>query len=486
MSNPYITESPNGSNNDIPNENNNNQKSKESDLAKQDSLGDRNKSSQKNGNGFILGLILGIILTIIGTKFYIESKSETTPVATPPVEQKKSSTQAITVTEVTLTPINTSLQATGTVAAFELIPVMSQANNLQITQVLADEGDFVTAGQVLAKLDDSVLRAELVQAQASVAQAEARVAELQAGSRPEELQRAKENINFAEAEVRQAQSDLDLAKKKLDRNRMLAAEGAIARDRLDELINQQQLKTYALNKAKARVREAKQQLIELQKGTRYEVITQAQASLSEARARVKLVMARLKDTQVIAPASGKIAERNARVGDVTSSFNSQNMFTIIEDGRLELQAKIPETQLNQVDVAQSVKITSDTNSKLVLTGKVREIDPTIDQESRQATVNVDLPPSVSLKPGMFLKAEIIASTRNTLTIPMNAVLPKTDGEGTVYVVQPDNTVKSQLITMGELLPNEKVEIKTGLNQGDIVAVKGAAYLKDGDKVTVNN
>ena len=439
-------------------------------------------TQKSQGNGFLWGIIIGIIVTSLGIKFFGASQAKNTPVAAPQIEQTKISSQSVTVTEVSTTIVNDSLEATGTVAAYELIRVMSQATGLQIKKILADEGDIVKQGQVLAQLDDSILRAELAQAKASVAQAEARLAELQAGTRPEELQRARENVTFAEADVLQAESDLGLAQTRATRNRNLEAEGAIERDRLDELLNEEILKKSTLQKAQARLREAQQQLAELEKGPRQEVITQAQASLAEAKARVNLVMAQLKDTQVIAPVSGKIAERNARVGDINSS--SQTLFTIIENGRLELQVKVPETQLRQITPGQTVKITSDAIPNLVSSGKVREIQPIIDADSRQGTVNVDLPVSDKLKPGMFLQASIIASSRESLAVPMNAVLPQSDGEAIVYLVLPDNTVKSQSVKMGEILPNEQVEIISGLNRGDRLVVKGAAYLKDGDQISI--
>lgn len=442
----------------------------------------QNKLSQKKGNGFFWGIAVGIILTTIGLKFFGASQPKQTSVVQPVMEQKKTASQTITVTEVSLTQIQNSLEATGTVAAYESIPVMAQPTGLQITQVLADEGDFVDKGQVLVRLDNTVLKAELAQAQASVVQQEARLAELKAGARSEELQRAKENVAFAEADVRQSQSDLELARKKVERNRNLAVEGAIASDRLDEILNEEQLKESTLNKAKARLREAKQQLIELQKGTRPEVITQAEASLAEAKARVKIIMAKLKDTEIVAPVSGKIATREARVGDVTSS--TKELFRIIENGRLELKVGVPETQLQQIRPGQLVKLTSQVDPNFNLTAKVREIEPTVDQESRQATVNIDLPSNSKLKPGMFLQAEIINSVRNALTIPVkDAFQPESDNQGFVYIVQSDNIVKKQPVTIGEILNDQEVEVKKGLKKGDRIAVKGSAYLKDGDKVS---
>ena len=151
---------------------------------------------------------------------------------------------------------------------------------------------------------------------------------------------------------------------------------------------------------------------------------------------------------------------------------------------MELQVKIPETQLAAIRPGQVVEISSDADSRLKLRGQVREIDPTVDPESRQAMVKVELPQNSALKPGMFLRAGIVTSASTSLTVPMAAILPQADGSAIAYTVKPDGTVKAQAVEMGEILPNQQVEIKHGLQAGERVAVKGAAYLKDGDRVSV--
>jgi HlyD family secretion protein len=204
--------------------------------------------------------------------------------------------------------------------------------------------------------------------------------------------------------------------------------------------------------------------------------------LAAAKAQYQLVTVQLNDARVVAPVSGKIAQRHARVGDITSA--TQKLFTIIQNGRLELLLKVPETQLSLIRVGQAVKITSQQNRQLNLTGKVREIEPLVDEQSRQATVKVDLPVQKALKPGMFLQVEIVTSQSSGLTVPMGAVLPQTDGSAIAFVVQANNTVKAEPIQLGEILPNQQVEITRGLQSGDRVVVKGAAYLKDGNTITV--
>jgi multidrug efflux pump subunit AcrA (membrane-fusion protein) len=387
---------------------------------------------------------------------------------------------AVTTAKVQLTPVNQTLKATGTVTAVEMIPILSQSTGLQIEQILVDEGDYVQVGQLLARLDDSIPQAQKAQEIASIAESQAKLAELNAGSRREEIQRAKETVNRIQAEIQQAQSDWDLAKKRVERNQTLQIEGAIAQDRLDEVLNEERSKKALLQQAQARIREAQAQLAQLEAGPRLEVKAQAIAQLAAAKSRLQLVEAQLKNTRVISPVRGKIVKRNAKLGDITSSQTP--LFEIIEDNRLELQLKVPENQLKTLRIGQSVTIYSDSDNRIQLEGEIREIYPTVDANSRQALIKVSLPGDTSLKPGMFLEGAIITKTATSKTIPMEAVLPQADGTSLVYVLQADNTVRSQRVKIGEIMADRRVEILEGLNPGDQVIVKGGAYLKDGDAV----
>lgn len=439
---------------------------------------------KSSGNkNLLVGIGIGIALTLVGTQL-LASKQVDPPAEANEVASAQTPAKSVTITKVETDTVARTLEANGSVAAFELIPVLSQADGLQIKQVLVDEGEFVEAGQLVALLDDAVLQAQLMQAKADMAQAEARLAQLRAGSRREEIAQAKESVLSAQAAVREAQSYLDLAQKRVERNSSLEAQGAIARDRLDEVLNEQRTKQSQLQAAQARLREAQQRLAQLETGERPEVITQAEAELSRAKGQVQLVEARLQDTRVVTPVSGKIAQRTAKVGAITSS--SQTLFTIIENGRLELLLKVPETDLAKINSGQTVEIYSQVNRDLRLTGKVREIDPVVEEASRQATVKVDLPANSTLKPGMFLKSQITTSSVAGLTVPAKAVLPQSDGSALVYKLTGEDTVTAQSVEMGNLLPQGKVEIKAGLSPGDRIVVKGAAYLRDGDRISVSN
>ncbi len=218
-------------------------------------------------------------------------------------------------------------------------------------------------------------------------------------------------------------------------------------------------------------------------GSRPQTIAQAQAELVQAKGRLEGIEAQLTDTTVVAPTSGIIASRDAKVGQITSA--SQMLFSIIENGRLELRLQIPETLIGKIKPGQPVQISSNANRDLDLTGKVREIDPLIDDSSRQATVEVDLPSGTNLKPGMFLQSAISTNTSKGQAVPIEALLPQSGNNAIAFVLQDNNTVKAQTVKMGEILSGEKVEVIEGLQSGARIVIKGAAYLQDGDRVAVS-
>ncbi len=484
---------------------------------------EQDKASQNwlsGGRGMLIGIGIGIVLAVGGTRF-LGSQPTAAPAKapSPTTSPAPASAQSVTVATVESSQVNRTLKvAEGSVAAFEMIPVSSQATGLQIKEVLVDQNALVQAGQVMARLDDSVLQAQLSQAKASVAQAEARLAELRRGTRLEEVAQAQARLDQAQARLKQAQASipreidqaqaqvssaiarLNLAENRYRSYESLVEQGAVTRDRFNEASSEYSSAQANLSEAQQRlqqarntnnpeidqlaasVREAEQQLQQLRAGSTQEVITQAEAQLAQAKGQQQAITAQLGNTKIVAPASGKVAKRNGRVGDVASA--SEPLFEIIEKGRLELQLEVLALQLPQIRPGQSVKITSDKDSKLNLQGKVREIDPLVDKESREAIVKVDLPASDSLKPGMFLQGVITTSSATGLTVPAKAVLPQPDNSAIVYKLQADGTVKAQPVQQGEIMSGDRVEIKSGLSRGDRVVVKGAAFLKDGDKVEV--
>ena len=399
--------------------------------------------------GLLVGLVLGLGFAFGATR--IASRGPTADVSVP--EQVQVAGVSVTAAMAETAPIRQTIEATGTVEAVDLLSVAPRANGLQILDVLVREGDRVEAGQVLAVLDDSVLQAQIDQARAQVSAARAQVTQ-------------------AEAQVAQDRAAQNEAQERLDRYESLFAQGAISAEELTSRRTAVTTETQTVGAAIA-------------------AVESAEASVRSAQAEVDRLSTQLDQTQVLAPASGVIAEKTATVGDTASAGNS--MFEIIRGDQLELAVKVPQTQLAQINPGMSVQITSGSDPNLQLQGQVRSIDPTVNPQTRQATVKIGLPGSDRLRPGMFLQAAIVTGSRQGVVVPADAVLPQS-GSGTgggfiVYVVDADGVARSQSVDVGSRIPATerepaKIEIQNGLIANTSVVVEGASYLQDGERVEV--
>ncbi|MEB3232866.1 MAG: efflux RND transporter periplasmic adaptor subunit [Leptolyngbyaceae bacterium] len=406
--------------------------------------------------GLWLGLAVGLGLGVgIIPRF---TSPPVAPDSSPPeavsVTTAASVGQAVTVAVVEQRQIPRTLAATGTVVAADLLPILAKAPGLQIQRVWVDEGDRVLPGQTLATLDQSVLDAQIIGAEA-------------------DLQAGKAQVTQRQAALAQAKARLAEAEANLERYRNLTDQGAVSQQEFDTRAT-----TAATAVEEVRVAEAN--------------ISSALADVRSQEARIQQLRTQLGQTVVTAPAGGVVAERFARVGDVTSG--SEALFTIIRDRLLELDLNIAETQLPGVQIGDFVAISSDADPNLRLQGRVKEIAPLIDPQTREAIVTIALPAAERLRPGMFLKADLTTAVTEGLTIPAAAVLPQADGRGIVYRLGPDNQAQAQTVELGELIDPDgaaqsdadiaAIEIRQGLQVGDRIVVKGVSYLKDGDRVNV--
>lgn len=387
----------------------------------------------------LIGTGLGIAIALGGIRL---TSRPSQPKPTPP-PQTQAASMSVTVAPVESTRIARKLSVTGTVAADELIAVLPQTTGLQIEQILVDEGDDVKAGQVMAVLDSSVLQQQINQVKADVESKQAVVRQRLAA-------------------LAQSQASQKEAERTLERYQQLANAGAIGRQELDTRATTAATATEAVRVAEAN-------------------IYSAQADVRSSQARLQQLQTQLGQTQVRAPAAGTVAEKNIEIGNVAGN---QQLFSIIRNGKLELQAQVPAIQLPQVQIGAPAKITSDSDRRVNLQGRVKEIAPLVNAQSRQAIVKIDLPNTTLLRPGVFARAAINTTTVAGIAVPAKAVVPQPDGSSTVFVLTNQDKVRAIPVEVGEILNDGRVEIKQGLKAGDRVIVAGAGYLKDGDRVRV--
>ncbi|MDZ5456457.1 efflux RND transporter periplasmic adaptor subunit [Azohydromonas lata] len=205
----------------------------------------------------------------------------------------------------------------------------------------------------------------------------------------------------------------------------------------------------------------------------------AAARVQSARAQLQAQELRLRKTQVLAPDDGVVSARNAAVGSVAQP--GLELFRLIRQGRLEWRAEVPATELPQVKAGQAVTLVTPAGTRVP--GKVRQIAPTIDPQTRNALVYVDLQsaPGSDVRAGMFARGDLTLARRAVLTLPASAVLLR-EGFSSVMVVGPDSKITQLKVEAGQR-QGDRVEVR-GVKADARVVDRGAAFLADGDTVQV--
>ena len=217
-------------------------------------------------------------------------------------------------------------------------------------------------------------------------------------------------------------------------------------------------------------------------------INQYQTTEQTAKARVEAAEAVLaaqqvrgRNTQVLAPDDGVISARTATVGSVVAA--GTELFKLIRKGRLEWRAEVTSAELGRVVVGTPAVVVSASGAEVQ--GTVRSIAPTVDPQTRNALVYVDIPnvlQNTGIKAGMFANGEFQLGRSNALTVPQAAIVPR-DGFNHLLVLQPDQRVAQLKIQTGRRV-GERVEVLTPLPADARVVVQGAGFLNDGDLVKV--
>lgn len=203
---------------------------------------------------------------------------------------------------------------------------------------------------------------------------------------------------------------------------------------------------------------------------RYEV---AKASVDEAES--ILAYAR-----VTAPIDGVVTHKLANVGDLASP--GRPIYEVADPGSLRLEAAVPEALSGFLGVGTviPVRVASSTER---LEGTVSEIAPAADPNSRTLLVKIDLPDVEGLRSGQFGRALVPTGRTEILRLPESAILRR--GQLELVFVAESGHARLRLIKTGKRF-NDRVEVVSGLEAGEVVVVEGADQLVDGQPIEVRS
>ena len=339
-----------------------------------------------------------------------------------------------------------------------------------IRELRARKGDSVSAGQVLAVLENRDVRAQQQEALAALEDATAQLQKISTGTLPTDIERARGQLATAEAALNQA-------RKIYDRRAELFKLGAIpARDLL---VSQTELANANANHEVAR---RSLELLETQ--SREKDIRIAESRVAQARARLAQVEALLQFTELRAPFAGTITEQLLYPGDMAKPETS--LFTVMDLAVAVARAQVPEAEAREIRLKQRCDFMPADSKDRKFGGKVSLVNKAVDPARRTVEVWCDLQnPDRWLRAGVFGAVDIVTGTApKSILVPQSAVqFVEGTRSGAVLVVDGKRVAHKREVETG-MISQGKVQIRSGLRAGELVVVEGGYGLPDGTEVRI--
>jgi HlyD family secretion protein len=384
-------------------------------------------------------LITILVLAGIGGAAYLslqalkarhEASKHTEPVAV--------AAPAVTVTKVTAADFVETAIVSGSLIPREEILVSPEIEGFRVLELFADEGSRVTKGQVLARLVASQLEAQRAQNDANLARTIASIAQ------------ANAQITEAEARAKEAAAQLQRAEP-LKRSGYLS--GAV----------------YDQRESAARTSQA-------QLAAAKDALRAAEAEKAQVEAQRRELDWKFGNTEVKSPADGIVSRRNARIGALATAAG-EPMFRIIQNGEIELDAEVVETELPRVKVGQKATVTVPGTGQA--NGTVRLVATEVDKTTRLGKVRIFLGEKPQFRIGSFARGTIETARSHGLAVETASVT--FDPAGAFVQRVTGDKIEKRIIKTG-LVSGDRVEVIEGLNEGDIVVARAGTFLRDGDAV----
>ncbi len=213
----------------------------------------------------------------------------------------------------------------------------------------------------------------------------------------------------------------------------------------------------------------------------------ARSSVDIAQAQLDLMERDLADTKMLAPYDGRITSRTIEPSQQVSA--GQLVFEIEGQGGLEVSVLVPETIIQQVHDGQTMTVTFSGAENLTAQARVTEIGPRAEASNAfPVTLGLDRD-YPSLRSGMSAEVNFTFEGRGrtgytgkTVKVPLTAILPGNDQDALVFVFDPDTGTVSRRTVQTENIIENEVLLSSGLEEGEIIATAGVAFLRDGQKV----
>jgi HlyD family secretion protein len=461
--------------------------------------------------GLLLLIVSSLLLTACGpaAEPVAQAAAEPADKAAAPPERVVTMVQVATAKKGDIAVVYTYA---GTLQAKQSVNVLPLTSG-RIVSVQVNEGDPLKAGDPIAVVDSRNYVAQLKQAQSNLVQNQLNLTKMQEGTRPEQIAAAQAAVQFARnavndvntitddqrtsfvAALAQAQTALQQAQAAYDKISWAGDVGmtsqAVALQQATVAYEKAQADYYlnthprdsALSPMLSQLAQAELALALAKHPYTQTDFDLARAKVDQTQAAVDLAQVQLDETVIRAPFDGVVAEVNISEGNIVGPQTQVALF-ISKD--TEALVNVEESRISQVSAGQNaaVRVTAYPNQDFPAV--VTDVAPIADSNTHTFAVKVTpVDKDFLLRSGMYADLSLLAQDRQgALLVPRSAIAMANNQE-TVYVVQGDHTVKQQKVTTG-LVDGDRIEVVSGLKNGDKVVIAGQAGLADGAAVEITN
>ncbi len=346
-----------------------------------------------------------------------------------------------------------AVNSSGRVEPLARVAVMSRASGI-LEQLLVEEGDTVTQGQVLAELDREQLHAQLAQDRADVQSAEARLAASRA--------------RVAEARVALEDPELAFVEREAKRLAQLFETGDVTEKELDDAQREHARVRFELDRVHASL-----PVLEA-------AVEEAEADLAAAAADLERSETALREATILSPIDGVVLVRDKEVGDGVSSIltaggNATQIMTLGDLSDMYVEARVDEVDLGRITLGMPARVTVDAHRGRLLEGRVARIAPAGSVDANgivtfEVRVTVDDPDGL-LKPDMTADAKLVVDRREAVASLAQSALERTPEGG---------WRARRVVGSGEGARVETVDVELGLSDGLMTEI--VSGLSVGDRV----
>lgn len=325
----------------------------------------------------------------------------------------------------------THVPISGNLRSQSMVDVKSEVGGTLIATYFR-EGDLVRKGQLLAEIDPTNYKLALEQAAAAV--------------------------NVAEAG--------------LERTHVMAEHARREKERADNLLKTGGITEKDHQAASTGIKEAETQ------------VRFAEAQIKQARAAVSIQEKALRDCRIVSPAEGQVQRKFFDQGSLLAPGSP--LYTLVDNNRLELECLLPSYRLAEIHIGQRAEFTTPTWGERRFGGAVSAINPMIEADNRsiKLILRVDNRGG-ELRTGMYARGEIeVGRQPEAMVVPRTALLSEKEeaASGSVYVVK-DGKASRRTVRVGGI-QLDRVWIRSGLQDADLIIVEIGPAIKDGAPVRV--